>query len=202
MMLLRDVKMTLLTKEEISKLPFEKKKRHRSSGHMHLFKNEVVEEALSKIPPEELEARRAKREKRSEAGRKAVETKIEKIVEKSETKIVSLERLPKESLIKKALKHWSDHTGKETPTSPSKEFLDRICRNYLRHEMCPDYDEHNVGLKGKVGKKEAYSAFRAKLDDEIDKLYPFLAEQRKKEDQERKETEEMIAQNKYLGYGV
>jgi hypothetical protein len=73
---------------------------------------------------------------------------------------------------------WDDETGWDQATVETADpaALLRWQVNYLRHWGTP-YDEQLSGLYARVGKHEASSRLRARVYEEIARLYPWLAEE-------------------------
>lgn len=57
--------------------------------------------------------------------------------------------------------------------SCSREFLNRITVNYLRHE-CTDYDYELSEIAGKVGVQDAHDILKERVNEAIYEAYPTL----------------------------
>lgn len=86
-----------------------------------------------------------------------------------------------EELLNRAIREYNQRqfdTGDcnlcNTESEPT--FLNRISINYLRHHLTTGYDKQLTKMFGKVGKTEAYSILKKRVNDEIFKKYPYLKE--------------------------
>jgi hypothetical protein len=115
---------------------------------------------------------------RTRAAKKAVKTKHKKTIQQSLDVIRPLERLEMSELIRQACANYNELPKSEenygaiaTPDS-NKDFLDRICVNYLRHRLT-GYDSAIIN-EGRIGREDAYRAVRCKVLDQIAETYPEL----------------------------
>lgn len=69
---------------------------------------------------------------------------------------------------------WSDRDpDKHASVNDDRDFLDRLCVNFLRHE-CTNYETRLLETRGKVGASEARLEIRNKVLDAISEEYPLL----------------------------
>ena len=123
--------------------------------------------------------RRAVAKKRSESSSRAAATKAARLLRSLQNMTIVVPILPMNQLVQSACRHYNDMAidrekpFRAKPTS-EKAFLDRICVNYLRHELT-DYEEHLEDVFGKVGVNLARSEIRTRVYSAIAELYPALA---------------------------
>lgn len=116
---------------------------------------------------------------------KAVDTKRSRIMTYVESMRVDVPDIPKEELFKRAVASYNNFRSMkasrrdewfEPATVDSDEhFLNRISKNYLRHQ-CTKYETELGRIFGKVGVDEAYMKLKEKINGAIDEKYPFLAQ--------------------------
>ena len=118
---------------------------------------------------------------RKTAAKKAVSTKTAKIMNYVELNVdIVVPKIEKNKLISLACNSFNDWQFNKnnsdgilaTPKS-DELFLQRICVNFIRHEMT-DYEFHLGEVFGKVGTANAYFAIREKIFTAIAKEYPWL----------------------------
>ncbi len=150
----------------------------RRSQNMYLFRISKIEE-IEKTP-EFLELKDIVR-KRKTAARKAVETKTKNVVNQVKNFPVHVERI--ENVVDEAIESYNDWNswredfeGFVSKKNSSKEFLDRITVNFIRHELT-SYDDDLEKIRGKVGIRKAYGIEREKIFEEIAKVYPEFKEE-------------------------
>jgi hypothetical protein len=64
------------------------------------------------------------------------------------------------------------------------QFVERVCVNYLRHR--PPYERHLREIPEKVGRSQIYNTYKAYKTNvlrAIAKIYPWLAEECKRQEQ-------------------
>jgi hypothetical protein len=118
-----------------------------------------------------------KRESRSLSATKAVRTKTDKVLDWVNSLEIKIPKMRYSKLVKRACKHYNDfHMDRgdceyrsATPHD-SQEFLARISRNYIRHELT-DYEYQLEQLFGKVGINEAYERLKSRFNEAIFQLY-------------------------------
>ena len=88
---------------------------------------------------------------------------------------IAVPELDDEELVERALSYNSLNweRGRYATPSDAPNFLDRICVNFLRHEMT-GYEEHLEDVHGRVGAKDAYLAIKEKVLNRIADVYPRL----------------------------
>lgn len=124
---------------------------------------------------------RIKAEERKNRAKKAVGTKIKNLLEKIKDISFSLDLIDKHSLIRLSIQSYNDFYGDRDYFSPSTrksnpEFLDRICVNYLRHELT-SYDDELFEIYNKTGKQLAYKIIKTSVLELIAEKYPYLKDE-------------------------
>ncbi|MDD2741263.1 MAG: hypothetical protein PHV02_03260 [Rhodocyclaceae bacterium] len=122
-------------------------------------------------------------QKRKAAGKKAVETKIEKLMLAVAEMRVTVQHVGIDKVRRDAIRSYNDwHWDSCMPASlkSEPEFLDRITVNYIRHELT-DYDYALEEVAGKVGVQIAIDTIRDKIYASIANAYPVLAQECKKQ---------------------
>jgi hypothetical protein len=151
---------------------------YRSGPEVNLFLlSRVVEAENSESYKKFLVENASKRD----SAKRAVETKKVKLFEYVENCKIKVFVRSLEKVVKEAIEayNWhkfevSQHHGYDyepATEKSSKEFLDRITVNYLRHNLS-QYDDKLVELFGKVGTEEAYKILNKRIYAEIAKAYP------------------------------
>jgi len=112
---------------------------------------------------------------------KGTETKRKKIMEDIGAVEISVPRLSKKELIRRACRHYNDRKIAEQDVAlampdSAPDFLERICVNYIRHRLT-HYDSVLDKIRGHVGKEEAYTRLRERVLDVIVVTYPWLADE-------------------------
>jgi hypothetical protein len=146
--------------------------RYRSAAPMRLWTLAKVEAAEAS---REFGGRKAEAEARSAAGKARAAEKAQELAERVSSIEVNVPRLPRADLIRRACDSYNawSQDFRATPGS-SPEFLDRICVNYLRHELT-DYERALESLYGQVGRADARDIIREKVYNAIADAYPDLA---------------------------
>lgn len=118
------------------------------------------------------------------SAQKAVETKLDKIqTECVKWKpVIHKGKRSLEDVVRSAIRAYNEF-GREQGSNRSPatrksdpEFLARITRNYIRHELT-DYDEQLGRIAGRAGTSEAYEEIlRPIVDDAVDEAFPGLNE--------------------------
>ena len=122
--------------------------------------------------------RRVAARKRRRSSAKAVETKRAKLQQYAENVEIVVPVLPVDRLVRGAIASYNtaerrERDGFHASIFSDLDFLDRICRNYLRHEIT-HYEHELAIIYGKVGVDSAYAEIKARVMDEIDAAYPTL----------------------------
>jgi transcriptional regulator GlxA family with amidase domain len=115
--------------------------------------------------------------KRQIAAQKAVETKQQNLLEAVKAMEITVERIDRKQLKKLAVDAYNERnlfTDRFADLDSSKDFLDRICVNYVRHNLT-EYDAALEEIAGKVGNQEALILIRLKVYTAIAEAYPELA---------------------------
>lgn len=157
--------------------------KYRCASPMCLYKVLVVEQIESS---DEFKAKSIKVEKRKQGARKAVETKLAKLHKHLDTLKFKVNKLSEEKLLKRAIHHYNEMQNERAyagfnhsdsiDKSSDKEFLNRVQVNYLRHCMTSYEDKLNE-ISGCVGFGDGYFIIREKIFNEIASVYPYLAKE-------------------------
>ena len=139
-------------------------------------------------------------EPRKKAARKAVTSKREGTMKYVDLVVVQVPKMDRDELVKLACESYNDwQEQKDSRREESRDwepanflssapFLERICVNYLRHELT-GYENHLEKTFGKVGTAEAYKKIKEKVENAITETYPWLTEECKKQRKRREEME-------------
>ncbi len=111
---------------------------------------------------------------RRKAAQRAVETKRKKLLAYLDTIEIQVPILT--NLVGRACKSYNARNGGGAYPHSDKSFLDRICVNYLRHEMT-DYEAHLYAIAGKVGVAEGYREIKNRVLYAIADTYPELSDE-------------------------
>jgi hypothetical protein len=146
----------------------------RSKPPMRLYLRVRVEQAEA---TEDWRAEQARRGPRRAAARRAVETKMRKTQQYAQGVEVKVPLLTRERLIRLACDHYNQRGG-DFLAGPDSEtmFLERICVNYLRHELT-NYESHLGRIAGKVGSWDGYREIKGRVLDAIAARYAWLGEE-------------------------
>lgn len=115
------------------------------------------------------------------AAAKAVETKRKRLLEVVEQVEIEVLGYPTRDVVEAAIEHYNDRAwqrGSDFGASKTSDpwFLERITRNFIRHELT-DYDCIIAEeLAGRVGVSEAVDALRDRVNQAIDKAHPDLSQ--------------------------
>lgn len=122
--------------------------------------------------------------KRKTGSRKAVETKKQRLLKEVGSWDIEIQK--EDDIQGKVISSYNEfkeemlfERGHEyTPASrnSSKDFLNRITVNYIRHNLS-EYDNKLDVLFGRVGKTEAYRLLNKKIHAKIAEIYPRLSEE-------------------------
>jgi hypothetical protein len=124
---------------------------------------------------------------------------LERLQKQLESVEISLPRVEKKILLKRACGHYNymqderacygrSHSDIPATLNSDKEFLDRITVNYLRHCLT-DYEELLDEISGKVGFAVGYFDIREKIFKKIIEYYPWLETECKRQNGEIQEEE-------------
>lgn len=165
------IKKMVLTADKETSNPYYKK-----AAPMKLFLLKRIED-LEKT--EQFKELQSKSESRKAGAKKAVETKTAKLYRYVETVPIEIKYIPEPELTQTAIisyNQWQANrpsvlNGNRDYTVASensdKEFLDRIRKNYIRHNLT-NYDDVLAEIKGKIGISEVYHILKKKVMDRID----------------------------------
>jgi hypothetical protein len=128
-----------------------------------------------------MKAAQGERASRRATAQRAVETKRAKVRAWLDGLKISVPKMDMKKLIKRACESYNAmrvYRDDRIDYGPANEnsdqdFLDRICVNYLRHELTR-YERHLEEIAGKVGTGEAYLEMKDKVLDAIAEAYPEL----------------------------
>lgn len=123
---------------------------------------------------------------RKEGAKKSIQTKLEKIKSYVSGLTFEIPVLSREKLLDEAIANYNSFRERydEADRKSDGKFLRRIQVNYLRH--CESaYDDELAEIAGKVGVSVAYLEIRTKVLNEIAILYPWLAEECKRQGGEK-----------------
>lgn len=121
--------------------------------------------------PEWQEAK-ARSDKRKISSAKATATKTEKLLSEYIPRLQvdqALSKLPLENIQEYAIEsynEWNWGNGRRADKCSDKDFLERITKNFIRHELT-NYDELLEDVQGKTGKNKFYDIIRSKISDAI-----------------------------------
>lgn len=124
---------------------------------------------------------------RKKSSQKAVETKLQKIRDYIKNLKITVKKIPLDIIQKKAIKDYNDFKEaieiergdidyQRATVNSDTLFLNRICVNYIRHNLTI-YENELEKIFGKVGSKEAYRLLNEKIYSVISSIYPTLAEE-------------------------
>ena len=125
---------------------------------------------------------RAKRPALSEAAKRVADEKREQLCNQIRALNLAIPRIEIDALTQNAIASynalWSERGNYEkfATAGDCPDFLKRITRNYIRHNLSSSYDDVIDAMYGLVGKSEAYILLREIIDAEIDEVYPMLVE--------------------------
>lgn len=129
----------------------------------------------------------AKSQPRKKASYKAVETKLKKIRDYIKTLKIIVKKIPIDIIQKKAIKDYNDFKEaieierggfdyQKATINSDTLFLNRICVNYIRHNLTM-YENELEKIFGKVGSKEAYCLLNEKIYSVISSTYPTFSDE-------------------------
>ena len=131
--------------------------------------------------------------RKSEKRRKSASLASKKVADRKKQETLDLflkhpievPEIPEKELRELALDHYQSlqtyrKEPRSLPSNPSKGFLDRITVNFLRHQMTV-YTPLLDATSGRYGKFEAKQLIRRRVFEEIARIYPYLAQECKKQ---------------------
>jgi hypothetical protein len=122
---------------------------------------------------------KTKRANLSKARKQVVENKKEQLMLFIEEIEVIIPKYKKRKLTAMAIAHYNDlwksrgDYEKFANEDSDISFLKRITKNMLRHEFS-DYEDRLCEIFGQIGVSEGYIILKKKVNNEINKVYPFL----------------------------
>jgi hypothetical protein len=128
-----------------------------------------------------------KSQPRKKASKRAVETKLKKIRDYIKNLKIIVKKMPINLIQKKAIKDYNDFKEaieiergdidyQRATINSDILFLNRICVNYIRHNLTI-YENELEKIFGKVGSKEAYRLLNEKIYSVISSTYPTLSDE-------------------------
>lgn len=125
-----------------------------------------------------------KKKTRSEASKKAIETKIQKAMKFACDVEIKVPEMSFEKAVEMACESYNDfhmeisiRNGSDfilaEPYKSNEDFLFRITKNFLQNE-CTEYDDLLSTMYGKTGIQEAHDILQKRVNDEIIRVYPQL----------------------------
>lgn len=152
--------------------------KYKKAAPMRLYLEARVEQIEQS---EEFLAATAKNQNRRDGAERATETKLDRTLTLvNDLPEPTLPNLTQQQLTRRAVSHynqlWKDRGESKFETVRNDpKFLNRISTNYARH-MLTDYERELELIFGRVGTGQAYMAIKAKMNEAIEKAYPWLAD--------------------------
>ena len=142
---------------------------------------------------------REKSVKRQAAAKRAVETKLQKLIAEVESWVIELPDKSFKAVRDEAIKSynerqktrmatqdfWGNYDWQGASVDSSDDFLERIIVNYIRHRLT-HYHDKLVMMFGKVGKDQGYLVLFKKICLAISVKWPELAHEAKDQYRQRK----------------
>lgn len=169
------IKKFLKEPDKMAQNPFYSK-----APEMRLYLLERVEEAEKQQDFQDwLNKSKPGREKISQKSLETAEKRRKELFDYIDKLNIFVQKMPEETLYKSAVKHYNKlwfERGKDNSTdiNASKDFLNRIAVNMLRHKFS-HYENELDNIFGKVGVDDAYILLKNKVLNKIAEIYPFLA---------------------------
>lgn len=148
--------------------------RYKCASPMKLYE---IQRVLSAESTEDFKLELEKSRKRSEKMVERMDAKREALLEYAMSVEISLPDIPYETVLEKAIQSYNEfhyNDDRFADTGSDKEFLKRICINYLRHE-CTIYEEELDKIFGEVGVHEAHDLLQSRINEAIRAKYKELA---------------------------
>lgn len=137
-----------------------------------------------------------KNSKRRAGAKLAIVTKTNKAIEYASNIEIEVPSYPKKTIIELACQSYNSfqlykqlnsrnhiyYHDEATPDS-DVDFLERICVNYIRHQLTK-YEEELNNIKGVVGKGEAYAILKKRINSAIGEQYPWLKNEAEEQTEE------------------
>lgn len=108
---------------------------------------------------------------------KSTTTKVERLMRDIDNLNITIKRIEKLELL--ALHQYNEYNITQLRLANVKDdvrFLDRLCVNYIRHELT-NYDNSLDFTVGKVGKYKAFNRINEKIYTRIKEVYPQYSEE-------------------------
>ena len=108
---------------------------------------------------------------------KSTNTKVEKLMRDIDNLNITIKRIENVELL--ALHQYNEYNITQLRLANVKDdvrFLDRLCVNYIRHELT-NYDNSLDFTVGKVGKYKAFNRINEKIYTRIKEVYPQYSEE-------------------------
>lgn len=128
-----------------------------------------------------------KSQPRKKSSQKAVKTKLQKIKDYIKDLKITVQKIPIDIIEQKAVKDYNnfkegisfereDFEYQTATLNSDTLFLNRICVNYIRHNLTI-YENELEKIFGKVGSKEAYRLLNEKIYSVISNTYPIFSDE-------------------------
>lgn len=132
-------------------------------------------------------------QKRRQAAKAAAEKRRERTLDAAEAIDIVVPKLERDKLIDRACKAYNgrklfENDFVSADSTSDQEFLDRICVNYIRHELTK-YDSDMTSMQNLVGAAEARDIIREQVYYEISYVYPYLAKECRRQLRRRRDRE-------------
>lgn len=147
--------------------------RYKCASPMKLYE---IRRVLSAESDEDFRLELEKSRKRSEKASARMDAKREELLEYAASVKIKLPDIPYAAVLENAILSYNEFhydDGRFADKGSDKEFLKRICINYLRHE-CTVYEEELDKIFGKVGVREAHDLLQNRINEEIRAKYKEL----------------------------
>jgi len=150
---------------------------HYKKMQMYLFAEERIERVLELHEFQEWKTKEASRRERLSIKAKArADQKRAELFAYIDSIPIAFAPSDYDALLKKAKKNYERHHDiyyVDWKSWPAED-LDRIMCNMLRHQYT-NYEYELDQMFGKIGKAEGYFRLNDRIEEEIEKAYPFLA---------------------------
>lgn len=157
--------------------------RYKNSPKMKLWNKNDVDKAMQTI---EFTTYQEKAKKKRQAAQKAVDTKINNLMQEISKKIsnINVSIIDFNELVRltlEAKQNWYnqnsyDYNNTKNAYETDKQTINRWVVNYIRHNLT-DYDENLYNIFGKVGCHDAYIKYRKAVLNKIVESYPEYREE-------------------------
>ena len=165
--------------------PDVRKKQYGRTNLMCLYDLERVQSAESVAL---FQAAQESLAKRKISAKKAVETKVRKLMDAVSCMTINVEQVKRvESFAIDAYNEYNEDNFNPASHKSNRAFLDRICVNFIRHELT-EYDFSLETVAGKTGITQAVDAIREKVYAAIAACYPVFKSECERQKKSRSES--------------